>query len=161
MPMKRITQLLGAVLLCIGLCSVPPCSGAAASGSTLQQGVNRGPITAPIDPELEKQSKNSLDVAKYYFYKRQPSKANKAAVERLNKAVEDRLREIIDINPTFAKMDEVYFLLGEVYTRLGDIEQAHEFYSRVVKEFPDSQMLGGAKKRLAEIEAQGKAKKEG
>lgn len=153
MQMKR-----NIIMFCIMFCAL--WLGFGATGLA-QQGVNRGPITAPLDPELEKQSKNSLDVAKYYFYKRKPPKGDKAAVVRLNKAIEDRLQEIIDLNPTFAKMDEVYFLLGEVHTRGGDIEQAREFYTRVVKEFPDSQIIGDAKKRLTEIETQGKVKKEG
>jgi outer membrane protein assembly factor BamD (BamD/ComL family) len=116
-----------------------------------QQAVGRGPISAPRDPEIEKQSEHNLEVARYYFYKRKPPK----------KGIEDRLREIIDINPTFGKMDGVYFLLGEVYARAGDLDQAKEFFGKVIKEFPDSQMIGDAKKRLAEVENQGKGKKEG
>jgi tetratricopeptide (TPR) repeat protein len=126
-----------------------------------QQAVGRGPISAPRDPEIEKQSEHNLEVARYYFYKRKPPKNNPEAMARLNKGIEDRLREIIDINPTFGKMDGVYFLLGEVYARAGDLDQAKEFFGKVIKEFPDSQMIGDAKKRLAEVENQGKGKKEG
>lgn len=132
-----------------------------ATASPLQQGVGRGPISLPRDPELEKQSMHSLEVARYYFYKRKPAKDDKAGLERLNKAVESRLQEIIDLNPNFGKADEVYFLLGEVYLRGNNLEDAAKSFTRVVKEFPDSQFTGEAKKRIGEIESQGKVKKEG
>lgn len=125
------------------------------------QGVGRGPISLPRDPELEQQSRHSLEVARYYFYKRKPSKDDKAGLERLNKAVEGRLQEILDLNPTFGKADEVYFLLGEVYLRGSNFEDAAKSFNRVVKESPDSQFAGDARKRLSEIEAQGKVRKEG
>lgn len=132
-----------------------------AMATPLQQGVGRGPISLPRDPELEKQSMHSLEVARYYFYKRKPAKDDKAGLERLNKAVESRLQEILDLNPNFGKADEVYFLLGEVYLRGSNLEDAAKSFTRVVKEFPDSQFAGEAKKRVEEIESQGKLKKEG
>ena len=119
----------------------------------------RGPLAAPRDPELEKQSAHSLEVARYY-YKRKPTKGDYDGWARLNKAVEDRLLEILDLNPTFGQADAVYFLLGEVYLRGGDKEKALEQYNRVVKEFPDSPFLADTKKRLAELNnpAKGKTK---
>ena len=149
MPMKL--KILSCVALCLSL----------GTFAMAQQTVGRGPISAPRDPEIEKQSEHNLEVARYYFYKRKPPKNNPEAMARLNKGIEDRLREIIDINPTFGKMDGVYFLLAEVYARAGDLDQAKEFFGKVIKEFPDSQIIGDAKKRLAEIEIQGKGKKEG
>lgn len=118
----------------------------------------RGPLAAPRDPELEKQSAHSLEVARYYFYKRKPTKGDYDGWTRLNKAVEDRLLEILDLNPTFGQADGVYFLLGEVYKRGGDKDKALEQYNRVVKEFPDSQYLPETKKRLAELNTPVKGK---
>ena len=125
------------------------------------QGVGRGPITAPRDPELEKQCAHSLEVARYYFYKRKPAKGDKDGLERLNKAVESRLLEIIDLNPNFGKVDEVYYMLGEVYLRGNNADEAAKNYTRILKDFPDSTFAGDAKRRLGEIESQGKVKKEG
>ncbi len=125
-----------------------------------QQTAGRGPLAAPRDPELERQSAHSLEVARYYFYKRKPPKNDKVGNERLNKAVEDRLLEILDLNPTFGQADGVYFLLGEVYLRSGEPEKASEQFNRVVKEFPDSQYLADTKKRIAELESQPKGKKQ-
>lgn len=131
------------------------------SGSVLaRQSVGRGPISAPRDPELEKQSQHNLKVARYYFYQRKPPKNDPNALERLNKAVESRLLEILDLNPNFAKIDEVYFLLGEVYLRGRENDRAFEQFNRVVKEYPDSQFANDARKRLAELENQAKGKKQ-
>jgi hypothetical protein len=68
-------------------------------GRLRSQGPARGPISAPRDLELEKQSYRNLDVAKFYYHKRKPEKNDKAGWERINKAVESRLLEIVDTNP--------------------------------------------------------------
>jgi outer membrane protein assembly factor BamD (BamD/ComL family) len=113
-----------------------------------QSGVARGSISVPRDPELEKQSAHNLEVAKYYFYKRKPEKNDKDGWARLNKAVLDRLQEILDTNPNFAQIDSVYFMLGEVYQRNNEPEKAMENWSKLVKEFPDSEHWQEARKRV-------------
>jgi len=125
-------------------------SFAEASIRLAPQGPGRGPITAPRDPELEKQSQRNLEVAKFYFYKRKPEKNDRAAWERLNKAVESRLMEIVDTHPDFGRMDEVYFMLGEVYQRAGDLPAARENWARVAQNYPESQFLARARKRMDE-----------
>lgn len=130
-----------------------------AAAMPIQQGPGRGPVSQPRDPELEKQSYHNLDVAKYYFYKRKPDKKDKDGWARLNKAVEGRLMEIIDLNPDFARMDEVYFLLGEVYQRGGDRDNAVKHWTMVVEKFPDSAIKADAQKRLDEAQNQSKDKK--
>jgi len=118
------------------------------AGSALSQGPGRGPISAPRDLELEKQSYRNLEVAKFYYVNRKPEKNDKAGWERINKAVESRLMEIIDTNPTFGRMDEVIFMLGEVYRRGGDLEAAREQWTKIVKSYPDSEFKAKAQQRL-------------
>jgi tetratricopeptide (TPR) repeat protein len=131
-----------------------PMSGRAESGgapfNAFQQGVAKGPIAAPRDPEMEKQSYHNLEVAKYYFYKRKPDKNDKDAWARLNKSVEGRLTEIMDTNPAFARMDDVYFMLGEVYKRMGDLDKAVEYWEKATKEGGDEKIKSEARKRLDE-----------
>ena len=146
-----------------GLCLVLglTCGILSAVAPVNAQGVGRGPISAPRDLELEKQCAHSLEVARYYFYKRKPEKGDKDGLERLNKAVESRLIEILDLNPNFGKVDEVYYMLGEVYLRGNNLDEAAKSYGRVIKDFPDSGFVGDAKKKLNQIESQAKVKKEG
>ena len=113
--------------------------------------VNRGPVAPKRDPLMEKESAHHLDVAWQYF-KKKPDKSNPEAATRTNKAVADRLNEIIDTNPGFAKMDEVYYLLGEVYNRLSDKDKAVHYLALVVKDAPDSKYFQEAKKRLEELQ---------
>ena len=127
--------------------------------SSVQQGPGRGPVSLPSDPELEKQSYHNLEVAKYYFYKRKPDKKDKDGWERLNKAVEGRLMEILDSNPNFGRTDDVYFMLGEVYKRMGDQDKAIQYWTRVTKEYPDSALKADVQKRLEEAKTQNKDKK--
>lgn len=122
-----------------------------------QQGPGRGPITTPRDPEAERQSYKSLEAAKFYFYKRKPSKNNKEEIERSNKAILDRLQEIVDTNANFARIDEVYFLMGEVYNRGGEADKAVEFWTKAAKETSDEKIKSETQKRLDE--AQTKQKK--
>ena len=97
---------------------------------------------------------HNLEVARYYFKKigRKEKKVNKSA--------EDRLLEILDTDPTFSKLDEVHFLLGEVYRRGGEPEKASANLNKVVKDYPDSIFAAEAKKRVEELAAQTPRKKE-
>lgn len=123
------------------------------------QGPGRGPITVPRDAEAERQSYKSLDAAKFYYYKRKPDKNDKSALERSNKAILDRLQEIIDTNPNFARIDEVHFLLGEVYNRSGEPDKAIEFWKKAIEETSDEKMKAEAQKHMDEAQAKNKSKK--
>lgn len=128
-------------------------AGAAVAPSyNLQQGPSRGPITVPRDPELEKQSYRNLEVAKFYFYNRKPEKKDKDGWTRLTKSVESRLTEILDTNPAFARIDDVYFMLGEVYKRMEDLDKAKDYWSKALKETSDNKIKSEAQKRLDEAD---------
>ena len=126
-----------------------------------QQGAGRGPITVARDPETEKTSAKSLEAAKYYFYKRKPEKNDTDGWTRLNKAVESRLQEIVDVNPTFARIDDVYFMLGEVYKRMGDVDKAMQNWTKASQETSDEKLKTQIQKRLDEAKSQTKDQKKG
>jgi len=132
-----------------------------AASPVFRQGPGRGPISASRDPEMEKQSIRSLEAAKFYFYKRKPDKNDKDGWDRINKAVESRLQEIVDINPTFARIDDVYFMLGEVYKRMGDLDKAVENWTKASQETSDEKLKSEIRKRLDESKSQGKDQKKG
>jgi hypothetical protein len=162
--MKPQSIFIASFLLAAAVATPATSTGAAtlslnSSLAASQQGPGRGPITLPRDPELEKQSHHSLDVAKFYFYKRKPDKNDKDGWARLNKSVEGRLLEIIDTNPNFARIDDVYFMLGEVNKRMGDQDKATEFWTKALKETSDEKIKSEAQKRLDEAKGQSKEKK--
>jgi uncharacterized membrane protein len=165
--MKLQPRLLAPALLALALGAANALTGAGClSGYCVsvpvlaaQQGAARGPITPARDPELEMQSLKSLDAARFYFTKRKPGKDEPHAAARL-KAIEDRLLEILDTYPQFSKVDQVYYLLGEVYNRTGDREQAVKYYSLVVNEYKDSEDFRDAKKRLDALLSQPEKKAE-
>jgi tetratricopeptide (TPR) repeat protein len=128
------------------------CADGFCTVSSVYAQVNRGPVAPKRDPLLEKESLHHLDVAWQYF-KKKPDKESKEVNERRAKAIADRLLEVLDTNPTFSKIDEVYYLLGEVYLRMNDQDKAVHYLSIVVKESPDSKYFNEAKKRLAELQA--------
>ena len=141
-------------LVCLGIGTT-----AFVEQTTYAQGAGRGPIVEARDPETERSSQKSLDAAKFYFYQRKPRKEDKDAATRARKSVLDRLNEIIDTNVNFARMDQVYFLMAEVYARDNQTAEANKFYSLVVKEFPDSQHYAVARRKLG-VTTESKPKEE-
>ena len=127
------------------------CADGFCSISGVYAQVNRGPVAPKRDPLLEKESLHHLDVAWQYF-KKKVDKNDPEGTTRRSKAIADRLLEVLDTNPTFAKIDEVNYLLGEIYYRLADKDKAIHYLSDVVKESPDSKYFGDAKKRLDELQ---------
>jgi Tfp pilus assembly protein PilF len=156
--MKPRSKFIASLLLASAFAAANAFAGSSAVCFTAatQQGVGKGPIAVPRDPELEKQSARNLEVAKYYFYKRKPEKKDQDGWLRLNKAVESRLTEILDTNPNYARMIEVYFMLGEVYHRMGDLDKASEYWNKAVKEDSDEKIKAEAQKRLDESKTKDK-----
>ena len=127
------------------------CADGFCTVSNVYAQVNRGPVAPKRDPLLEKESLHHLDVAWQYF-KKKVDKSDPVATTRRSNAIADRLLEVLDTNPTFAKIDEVNYLLGEIYHRLADKDKAIRYLSDVVKDSPDSKYFGDAKKRLDELQ---------
>jgi outer membrane protein assembly factor BamD (BamD/ComL family) len=108
----------------------------------LAQGPGK-PLETPRDPAREIAAKHNLDVARWSLTKR---KAFEGA--------RDRLQEIIDTYPEFSHMDEVLFLMGEIFFKTEKVDKATEFYNKLVKEFPDSEFSKKARARLDELKAE-------
>ena len=158
----RMNFALALALACVAMCALAESNDICLAASrVLQQGPGRGPITAPRDPEMEKQSIRSLEAAKFYFYKRKPDKNDKDGWTRINKAVEGRLQEIIDTNPAFARIDDVYFMLGEVYKRMGDVDKAVQSWTKASEETSDEKLKSEIQKRLDESKSQTNDQKKG
>jgi hypothetical protein len=123
--------------------------GMSGMGAGWQEGVAKGPIIVR-DPELEKQSQKSLEAAKFYFYRRKPEKKDPDGWSRLNKSIEGRLIEIVDTNASFSRIDEVYFMLGELYKRTGENEKAVENWRQALKESSNDKIKSDSQKRIDE-----------
>jgi len=105
-----------------------------------QQGPARGRVEEVRDEALEIRAKHNLDVARWYLTRRKAYEGAK-----------DRLLEIIEIHPDFSKMDEVLFLLGEAYVKLDKLEEAVEYYDKMLKEYPGSQFAKKAREQLDKL----------
>ncbi|HLF84963.1 MAG TPA: tetratricopeptide repeat protein, partial [Blastocatellia bacterium] len=87
-------------------------------------------------------AKHNLEVARWNVTKR---KAYEGA--------RDRLQEIIDTYPDFSRMDEVVFLMGEVFLKLGKSEKAVDYYNKLLKDYPASEFTKKTRARLDELKA--------
>lgn len=126
------------------------CAGMATAHA--QGGLKSGPDSTVLrDTALEQESLHNLEVARHYF---KLKKAYKAAITRCE--------EIIAGNPTFSRLDEVLYIAGASSLRLSENrgkqktatpveklrEDAREYLSRVVSEFPDSEFRERAENDL-------------
>src|SRR5882724_2108383 len=110
--------------------------------ASLAQGPGK-PIEPPRDAAMEIAAKHNLDVARWNLTKR---KAYEGA--------RDRLQEIIDTYPDFSRMDEVVFLMGELHLKLGKNEKAAEYYSKLLKVYPESEFAKKTRTRLDELKVE-------
>jgi TolA-binding protein len=108
--------------------------------SILTRPPQRAPITAPVDPGLERQAKHDLDTARFYFSKRKAYAGAK-----------DRLMDIAAAYPEFTQIDEVYFLLAECFAKTNDAKSARHFFELLLEARPESEFAERAKKRLSEL----------
>ena len=104
------------------------------------QGPARGKIEPEHDPVLELDAKHNLEVAKYYLNKR---KAYAGA--------RDRLQEIIETYPDFSRMDEVVYLMGEVHLKTGKPEVAADYFKKLLKVYPNSELAKKAREQLEKL----------
>ncbi len=144
--MKRV------VVACFSLTLVLLCG---AGMSAHAQNVKGGPVENVLrDPALEKESKHNLEVARHYF---KLKKAYRAAIARCE--------EIIAGNPNFSQLDEVLYIAGVGSLRLSENrgkqtpnlppdklrDDARDYLSRVVNEFPESKFREQAETELVPI----------
>jgi outer membrane protein assembly factor BamD (BamD/ComL family) len=142
-------------------------SAALISASGVQaQGGAKQPPQVMVDSDLERDSLHNFEVARHYF------KTRKAYVAALQ-----RCEEIIAGNPAFSKIDEVLFMAAESSLNLaagkgrqqsslyvihdGDQKKsltpdefrdlARDYFSQLVKSYPDSAFRGQAESQLATL----------
>jgi outer membrane protein assembly factor BamD len=65
-----------------------------------------------------------------------------------------RFREILMDDPGYTHRDDVYYYLGECYTKSNRKAEAIPYYQRIITEFKESERLEDARKRLEELQAQ-------
>lgn len=144
--MKKLGLIFSIVMLAL-VCSAP---------SALAQGnAKNGPDQTTVrDPEMEKDAMHNLEVARLYF---KLKKAYRAAI--------GRCEEIIAGNPNFSRLDEVLYIAGESSYLLSMNkgkqaanlpadklrEDARDYLSRLVKDFPDSSFRKQAESRLKNL----------
>ena len=107
------------------------------------------PIEAPRDAVKEIAAKHNLEVARWNLTKR---KAYEGA--------RDRLQEIIDTYPDFSRIDEVVFLMGEVFLKLGKTENAVDYYNKLLKDYPASEFAKKTRARLDELKVEPERKQD-
>src|SRR5689334_2990961 len=116
MSYRQLQSAFLAIFLVLSIFVVP--GRAAAQGSLQQQ-----QLELPRNPEMEREAKHNLDVAKYYMKR------------KAYKAVTDRLLEIFYVYPQFSRYDEVLSMLGDAFLKLDDKAEAAKHYQELVDKF--------------------------
>jgi hypothetical protein len=121
---------------------------AAPEEARAQGSLQQSPLELPRNPELEREAKHNLEVARFYMKK------------KAYKAVTDRLLEVSYVYPQFSKFDEVLFLLGDAFLKQNNKAEAARHLKQLVDDFPESQFAKEAKKLLPDLPAVADSKKE-
>jgi outer membrane protein assembly factor BamD len=71
-----------------------------------------------------------------------------------NPAAANRLNRLVDAYPLYSKADEALWGMGEAYSKMGNRfrNKAGESYARIVRDYPLSDYVENAKKRLTALE---------
>ncbi len=83
---------------------------------------------------------HELDIARFYISNRQAYKAG-----------ESRLRDIITQYPFFSYYDESLYLLGVALVEQEQPEEATEYFTKLVRDFPNSEHAGKGKEYLEKL----------
>jgi outer membrane protein assembly factor BamD len=105
--------------------------------------------TSPLLPEakarlreaLDRVGKADVEVGVYYYH------------QKWYPGSIDRLSTLLKNDPEYTNRDEVYFYLAESYLKTNRKAQALPLYDKLVTEFPKSEHLQDAQKRIAELKA--------
>ena len=111
-------------------------------GAALATGAHaaqRAPVTTVVDPDQEKFAEHNLDVGRQYFKR-------KAYV-----GAKDRLEEVLAAYPEYTKIDEVCYLLGQIYVKTKDPVRAREVFQKILDERPDSPFAKKAREELDKL----------
>jgi outer membrane protein assembly factor BamD len=88
----------------------------------------------------ERLAAHTLSIGSLY-YKR---KAFPAAISRL--------KEILSSYPTFSGLDKVFFILGDSYYKMNQVEESIPYYTKLITDYPQSKFAKKAQERMEEIE---------
>jgi outer membrane protein assembly factor BamD len=88
----------------------------------------------------ENRARSVQDVASFYFSRRSYL------------ASESRYKEVLDNYPNYSELDDTIYNLAVSLERLGRIEEAAVYYSRLAEEYPFSPYFARAKDRLILLE---------
>jgi outer membrane protein assembly factor BamD len=85
-------------------------------------------------------AEHSLEIAKLYYQR----KAYQATI--------DRLKEILSNYPSFSRLDEVFFFLGDSYYQSNQIKESIPFFTKLISDYPQGDFAEKAQERMDEIE---------
>ncbi len=113
-----------------------------------QRFIARYPMS-PLMPEAKARLRDALDrsgkadfqVGLYYFR------------QKWYPGSIDRFSALLKNDPEYSSRDEVYFYLAESYVKIKRQAQALPYYDKLVSEFPKSEHVPDAQKRIAELKA--------
>lgn len=108
------------------------------------QTCQNSPIIARIKNDLSDTQQvlglHEMDISRFYIYQRQAYKAG-----------ESRLRDIINNYPLFSYYDESLYLLGVSLVEQEQPEEATEYFTRLVRDYPNSEFSKKGKEYLEKL----------
>lgn len=69
------------------------------------------------------------------------------------RAAVNRLKEALEYNPDFSKIDRLYYYLGDALINTNNKDEGKAYFSKLISSFPNSKYSRKAQKKLKKIEA--------
>jgi outer membrane protein assembly factor BamD (BamD/ComL family) len=108
---------------------------------------------SPLLPEvLRRISILQEELAEHFFYTANYYLEKYRSEGRGLKGAQSRYRLVFEKYPTYSKIDEVIFLIGETYLLEKNFKDAAEHFQIVINKFPGSEIANRANVKLEEID---------
>ena len=105
----------------------------------------------PLSEET-KQARENVKICEEYLAAHILSIGNLYYKRKASPAVISRLKEILSKYPTFSGLDEVFFVLGNAYFKMDQIEESIPYYTKLISDYPQSKFIKKAQEKMEEIE---------
>jgi outer membrane protein assembly factor BamD len=105
----------------------------------------------PLSEET-KQARENIKVCEEYLAAHALSIGKLYYTRKAYRASVNRLKEILSNYPTFSGLDEVYFILGNSYYSMDQIEESVPYYTKLITDYPQSKFTKKAQEKMEEIE---------
>jgi len=105
----------------------------------------------PLSDEV-KEAREKVKICEEYLAAHTLSIGNLYYKRKAYPAAISRLKDILTNYPVYSGLDQVFFILGDSYFKMDQIEESIPYYTKLISDYPQSKFAKKAQERMEEIE---------